>query len=218
MDKQKFFAEIRSTIFRGSLTQPQVDGVNALLDACSANAVTDPRQVAYVLATPVIETGGRFEPISEDLRYSADGLLKTFGKYFSAADAARYARNPQAIANRAYANRIGNGDEASGDGWRFHGRGYVQITGRANYCRFGKILGIDLIGSPDLALQSDVAAKIAVVGMRDGLFTDRKLSDYITASRCDYVGARRIINGQDRAQDTAGYADRFRVALAHAGA
>jgi len=73
--------------------------------------------------------------------------------------------------NRAYANRIGNGPEASGDGWKYRGRGYCQITGRDNYAKFGKLLGIDLVGNPDLALQADVAAKIAVIEMRDGFFT-----------------------------------------------
>ena len=71
--------------------------------------------------------------MEENLNYSADGLMRTFPKYFTRETAAAYARNPQKIANRVYANRMGNGNEASGDGWRYRGRGVIQLTGKSNY-------------------------------------------------------------------------------------
>lgn len=213
MNNATFFASVRASLFDGRLAQTQVDGITALLEACSALSVTDARHVSYVLATPMVETGGKMQPITENLNYSAMGLRGTFPKYFSATDAEAYTRQPQNIANRAYGNRMGNGPESSGDGWKYRGRGYCQITGRDNYAKFSKLLGIDLVGNPDLALQDDVAAKIIVIGMRDGIFTGKKLSDYFSATVSDFVGARRIINGQDRAVDIANYAKKFLAAI-----
>lgn len=98
--------------------------------------INTPLRVAHFLATVWHESGAlRF--VEENLNYSESGLRKVFPRYFpTAALAARYARRPQAIANRVYANRMGNGNEASGDGWRFKGRGLIQITGRANYLAY----------------------------------------------------------------------------------
>lgn len=213
MDRKHFFDAIRASIFGGSLSGSQVKGIEAILDACAAYQVADQRDVAYILATPMIETGGSFVPIVENLNYSEQGLLRTFPKYFSPADAKAYARQPQRIANRAYANRMGNGDEASGLGFRYRGRGFVQITGKDNYAKFSKLLGVDLIGNPDLACNDDIAAKIIVIGMRDGLFTGKKLRDYFTPTSSDWVNARRIVNGLDRANDIAAYAKKFYAAL-----
>ncbi|NTJ63547.1 hypothetical protein G6M50_38035 [Agrobacterium rhizogenes] len=213
MDRAKVFASVGSTMFGGHLSQSQVNGIEAILDGCDISGVTDLRQVAYILATPMIETGGSFIPISENLNYSAAGLRETFPKYFTAAQAVAYAHQPQRIANRAYANRMGNSDEASGDGWRNRGRGYCQITGHDNYAKFSKLLGVDLVSNPDLAMSDDIAAKIIVVGMRDGIFTGHKLSNYFEPDSADWVGARRIINGQDKAQQIASYAKQFYAAL-----
>lgn len=82
----------------------------------------------------------------ENLNYSAEGLIKTFGKYFKGgvAEAQAYARKPERIANRVYANRMGNGNEASGDGWKFKGRGYIQLTGKENYTGFSKHMGFSI--------------------------------------------------------------------------
>ncbi len=218
MDTNIFFAECRQSIFGGSLSQAQVDGLNALLEACDLAKITDVRQKAYVFATPGRETGMRYEPIIENLSYDARGLLSTFPTHFTAADAARYSRKPMNIANRAYGGRMGNGPESSGDGWKYRGRGFVQITGRRNYTIFSKLLGIDLIGNPDAACDVKTAAEIAAVGMRDGVFSTRKLSDYIDGDRCDYVNARRIINALDHAQEIATLAKGFEQAFRRAGA
>lgn len=212
MNKAKFYDACRHSVFGGRVKQTQVEGIEALLSACADHRVSDPRHIAYILATPVIETGNTFEPISENLNYSAEGLRKTFPKYFSPAESAGYARQPERIANRAYGSRMGNGPETSGDGWRYRGRGFVQITGKDNYAKFSKLLGIDLIGNPDQALEVKTAADIAVLGMRDGIFTGRRLGDYFGGGS-DWVGARRIINGLDRADDNARYAKAFHVAI-----
>lgn len=216
IDKKRFFNEIRKTIFSGKLSQSQVDGIEDLFYACEQYGVISRPQIAYVLATPVIETGGKFQPIEENLRYSAHGLRRTFKKYFTPTQASQYAYNPKAIANRAYANRMENGPESSGDGWKFRGRGDVQITGRRNYRVFSKILNLDLIKEPDLALVPDISKKIAVVGMQRGIFTGRKLDDYINSKSVNFIAARRIINGTDKARKIAQIASRFDQALKNA--
>lgn len=95
----------------------------------------------------------------------------------------------------------------------YYGRGYVQLTWRRNYELLGKRLDIDLVNNPDLALEPDTAWVITSEGMRHGLFTGKDLNDYINEKKCDYVQARRIINGLDRAELIAGYAKRFEVVL-----
>jgi len=85
-----------------------------------------------------------FGVMTENLNYSADGLLKIFPKYFNAESAASHARNPQMIASRVYANRLGNGDVASSDGWNYRGRGFIQLTGKENYTKFAAAVGKSL--------------------------------------------------------------------------
>lgn len=201
----------------GRLSQGQVDGFNTLLREARRRDM-DPRRFAYVLATAWHETGGTMRPVPENLNYSEKGLRATFPRYFSADDARRYARRPEAIACRAYANRIGNGDEASGDGWTYRGRGYVQITGRANYRTFSKRLALDLEAEPDLAMEPRIAATILFDGMELGLFTGRALADYIDSGRADYVSARRIVNGLDKAEQIAKHARTFEAAITQASA
>ncbi|WP_028747978.1 hypothetical protein [Rhizobium mesoamericanum] len=216
MDRKHFFDALRASIFGGSLTQSQVAGMEALLDACTELQVSDRRHVAYVLATPMIETGGSFIPVIESLNYSAAALKSKFDGRISAEDANRYGRTSQhpanqpEIANRIYGGdwgRIHLGNTASTDGWTFRGRGLCQITGRGNYAKFG------VVSDPDRAATLPTAAAIMVRGMRDGLFTGKKLSDYLNDAGTDYVNARRIINGLDRAEEIAAFAKKFEAAL-----
>jgi putative chitinase len=100
----------------------------------------------------------RLSQIHENLNYSSSALIATFGKYFSLGEESIYARKPQAIANRVYANRMGNGPEESGDGWRYRGKGLIQITGKENHQKCGEALGLDLIENPDLLLEPEYAA------------------------------------------------------------
>ncbi|QIG74979.1 lysozyme-like protein [Rhizobium phage RHph_I72] len=227
MDRKIFFNKVRATVFNGSLTSSQVVGMEAILDACAAEQVADARQVAYILATPMVETGGTYLTKSESLNYSSQGLLNTFGEHrISKAQAQALGRGPgrvanqQEIANVVYGGdwgRVNLGNTQPGDGWLFRGRGLVQITGRKNYTTFSHLLGLPLDLNPDLAMNIKTAALIAVVGMRDGIFTTKKLSDYINATKTDFVQARRIINSLDRADDIASDAQKFLAAIELAG-
>jgi putative chitinase len=109
-----------------------------------------PVRAAHFFAQTAHETGG-FKAFSENLNYSAQGLQGIFGKYFPGTLEESYARNPEKIANRVYADRMGNGNEASGDGWKYRGRGALQLTGKANYEAFAKYLGKpEIVTNPDL--------------------------------------------------------------------
>ena len=112
--------------------------------------IKNPLHLAHFLAQ-IAHESGNFQFVSENLNYSADGLRKIFPKYF--ADnvvAMKYARNSEAIASRVYGNRMGNGDEASKEGFKFRGRGYIQLTGKANYQAFSDFIKEDCVANPDL--------------------------------------------------------------------
>jgi putative chitinase len=112
--------------------------------------ITTPLRLCHFLSQCSHESGN-FALVRENLNYSAKGLLTVFHKYFTTEAIAKlYERQPQKIANRVYANRMGNGDEASGDGYNFRGRGYIQLTGKDNYKAFATFIGEDVIANPDL--------------------------------------------------------------------
>lgn len=197
-----FLAAYETACPRPALDMPRAAGLRSLLERLRADdglrqAATEAceglpdtsaedlllRWWAYMLATTKHEVGDTWEPIAErgDVLY----LLK----YEST-------------------TKIGQalGNTLVGDGQRFKGRGYCQITGRGNYAQFSKLLGVNLVGNPELALQPETAYQIMSRGMRDGLFTGKNLLRYIHPAGCDYVAARRIINGQDKAVEIAAYA------------
>lgn len=118
-------------------------------DTAAKFNITTPLRLAHFLAQCGHESGG-FKAVSENVNYSADGLKKIFGKYFPGNLNESYARNPEKIASRVYADRMGNGNEASKDGYKFRGRGYIQLTGKSNYTNFTKFIGEDCIANPDL--------------------------------------------------------------------
>ncbi|MFM2058509.1 MAG: hypothetical protein RLY71_2894 [Pseudomonadota bacterium] len=161
------------------------------------------------LASFLAQTGhesGAFNQLEENLRYStAKRLMQVWPRRFpTEASAAPFVSNPQGLANRVYASRNGNGDEASGDGWRYRGRGLIQITGRSNYTEAGKALRLDLVGTPDLLLQPQNAALSAawfwasrgLNALADDRTDDSDLEDFTRITR--------IING-----GTVGLAARF---------
>jgi putative chitinase len=196
MNRTAFFNAVRRHPFGGSLSQGQVNGLNALLDAAPASM--DARQLAYVLATTFHETARTMQPIKEH-----GGTAYFTRMYDIRGDRPNVAR------------ALGNLNP--GDGARYAGRGYVQITGRTNYARASEILGLDLIGNPDLALDPDYAARILFDGMRAGWFTGRRLDQYFNDNVDDPLNARRIVNGTDRAQLIEGHHRHFLRALQDAG-
>lgn len=184
MNRKVFFGAVRP-LFGGSLSQGQVDGIEALLAATAALPVT---HRAYLLATAKHETADTMRPIVEY------GGRKYFNKYDTGKLAAA----------------LGNTPAADGDGYLYRGRGYVQVTGRANYGKAGLALGLDLLRHPDMALHPTVASQILVRGCSEGWFTGKKLGEYLPG---DYRNARRVVNGTDRADLIAGYARQFEIAL-----
>jgi len=141
---------------RAEITAPKLQA------ACEKYGITSAREQAHLLAqlAQLAHESG-FNPVSENLNYSAAGLLRTWPGRFNWLTAAQCAYKPELIANKVYADRLGNGSEASGDGWAYRGRGFIQITGRANYRTYGKAVGYDLEGDPSLALQIGIGCLIA---------------------------------------------------------
>jgi putative chitinase len=155
----------------------------ALLDKYEINT---PLRLAHLFAQ--LEHESNLKPIQENLNYSAEGLLKIFKKYFDDKTSKEYARQPQKIANRVYANRMGNGDEKSGDGWKYRGRGFIQITGKSNYQSLSKDTGVDYVTNPDkLLTEAD--------SMLSALWFWKKNNLNALADKDDVVGVTRRING-----------------------
>jgi len=191
---QAFFARLKTAGVLGpTLDQSEIDGVNAILKACG-DAAWGKRFTAYALATADRETAGTMKPIKEY------GGNQYFTRMYDVTG-----RDP------ARARKMGN--TAPGDGARYCGRGYVQLTWKANYEKLGAMVGFPLAGNPDLAMRPDIAAEIMVKGMSLGLFTGKKLADYVTTDKCDFVSARRVINGTDHAAEIAAEAQHYLDAL-----
>lgn len=193
MDRSKFYKEIKRTGLIKTISQHQVDCMEKILD-WSIREGLSLEQSAYCFATAWHETG-QFKWLREIWGPTAQQK-----KYEPGTQLARDLGNVQ-----------------KGDGKKFMGRGFVHITGRRNYSDWSKRLGKDLVKNPTLAEDKDVAAQILVQGCSLGTFTRRKLSDYINSTKKDYKEARRVVNGTDKADMIAGYADKFEKALKDAG-
>ena len=187
MDRAKFYDKLRRAMFP-SLSKSQVEGMEAVLNAW--NEDDDIRYLAYILGTIYHECATTMQPIRE-----FGGKAYFIRRYWD---------------NQNVAKQLGN--LSANDAQIYHGRGFVQLTGRYNYAKASKALGIDLLGDPDKAMELDVATKILYKGMHEGWFTGKKLSDYIGEST-NFVGARKIINGIDKASLIASYANGFLTAL-----
>ena len=120
-----------------------------ILDCAQRYQINTPLRLAHFLAQCAHESGG-FKRVEENLNYSADGLLKVFKRHFNPVTAALYANAPESIASYVYASRMGNGTEASMDGWKYRGRGYIQLTGKNNYQRFDMVVPENIVENPDL--------------------------------------------------------------------
>jgi putative chitinase len=162
--------------------------VSVLNAAMSEFGITTPKRQAMFIAQAAHESAG-FRYLEENLNYSAQRLLAVFPKYFTPELASVYAHKPESIANRIYADRMGNGGQHTGDGWRFRGRGLIQLTGRTNYRRAGRVLKLPLDTEPDRVLEPAIAARTAAwffAAVADGLRW---------ADAGDLVTCTRRING-----------------------
>lgn len=147
-------------------------------------------QMAHFLAQISYESG-RYRHRYENLNYSAAALKRVFGKYFPGDLANAYARKPERIANRVYANRMGNGDVASGDGWNYRGRGFLQLTGKNNYEAFGEYIGEDCVAMPDLVAEKYPMRSAFWFFSKNGLWR-------LAQNGCSYNDVKRItrrVNG-----------------------
>ena len=146
------------------------DAVIAMIpDTAAKFGINTPLRLAHFLAQCGHESGG-FRATQENLNYSAKGLNGIFRKYFPTEAAANaYARQPQKIASKVYANRMGNGSEASGEGYKFRGRGYIQLTGKENYTAFGKAIGEDILSNPDVVSSKYALLSAAWFFSKNGL-------------------------------------------------
>lgn len=191
MNRKIFYDSIRTSLFHGKLTKQQVTGMEAKLDAWEASNYSDLRWLGYMLGTAYHETAKTMYPIEE----FGKGKGKRYGK--------KIKYNGQAY---IFPDKI------------YYGRGDIQLTWYENYELMGKILNIPLLENPDLALDPCISAKIMIEGMTRGVskrgdFTGVSLEMYFNNTKEDYINARRIINGLDRATLIAEYAKRFYSAL-----
>ncbi len=158
------------------------DAVIAMIpDTAAKFQINTPLRLAHFLAQCGHESGG-FRATQENLNYSAKGLMGIFKKYFpTEAIANQYQRNPQKIASKVYANRMGNGTEASGEGYKFRGRGYIQLTGKDNYTAFGKSIGEDMTANPDKVASQYALLSAAWFFSKNGLhkIADEGASDVV---------------------------------------
>ena len=181
INRRFFYDTVRLTLFDGRMRQTQVNGMNVFLDYWENSFASNDRWLAYMLATAYHEVDKKMQPIKE---YGSDAyFFRMYDIEGQRPDVARDLGNTQ-----------------PGDGVKFHGRGYVQLTGRRNYQDMSNRLGVDLVSNPGLALETDIAARIIFEGMIDGSFTGKKLSDYFNPTTENWKQARahRQPSGQGR--------------------
>lgn len=172
--------------------------------------INTPLRLAHFLSQCAHESGN-FKLTKENLNYSAEGLNKTFKKYFPTLESAKgYARKPEKIASKVYANRMGNGDEASKDGFKYLGRGFIQLTGKANYSEFDKSVPEDIISTPELVAIKYPLASAAWFWNKNGLnaLADKGASDAVITSI-----TKRINGGTIGLEDRIAHFHKFYSAL-----
>lgn len=186
MNSKSFYDSIRAELFKGAISSKQFEGIEAIISEYNKQCVSDVRKLAYILATAYHETAKTMQPIAE----YGKGKNYGYGKKLN------MSRKPYTTPNQLY-----------------YGRGFVQLTWYENYEAMGKRLGLDLLNNPDLMLTLEPSIQTMFIGMKMGMFTGKKLSDYFNHTKTDWVNARRIINGTDKAELIAGYAKTFYKAL-----
>lgn len=206
MDMERFFNDARG-IIGGKLKQKQVDTINAIVASADNRNVSN-AWLAYILATAQGESGMDYSK-RENMNYSAERISEVFKRLHGREQ--ELARKPMALANAAYANMLGNGDESSGDGWRYRGGGLVQLTGKSNYAK------LSLDAAPERAATLEYGVPALFDGMIYGMYTGESLSDHTGNGGVDFVQARRVVNGTFEAAKYAAWAERWLDALRAAG-
>jgi predicted chitinase len=196
-DLATLFTYLRKAPFGGRISQRQVEGIKNIIQAWEDHAEKDNNKLAYVLATAFHETAATMQPVREGLAKSDSSAQKILAKY-------RYSQPDQVSKGKNTLPKTGKA---------YYGRGYVQITWADNYLRLGTRLGVPLHENPELALDPQISAKILVIGMLEGLFTTKKLSQYFSVKTENPEGARAIVNGKDKAALIASYYVQFKGAL-----
>lgn len=196
----EFFKALRNTIAAPALTQIEVDGFQAILGAGPNQPISF---MAYMLATAWHETNHTMQPVREAYWLSPEAATRYFFRMYDI-----QGQRPDV------ARRLGN--IHPGDGAKYCGRGYPQTTGRSNYERAERELGLPFLSNPDLMLQSGPAAQVMISAMTKGWFTGRKLSDFLPRPG-GFAQARRTVNGMDCAEDIADYARQMQAALVAGG-
>ncbi len=197
INRKFFFERVRMDLFLGSLKQSQVTGIEGILDEWeSGHSKKDDRWLAYVLATVHHETDRTFKPIKE-----YGGPTYYTKMYDITGDRPTLAQK--------------NGNTMPGDGAKYCGRGFVQLTWKNNYRAMSAICEVNLVENPERAMELPIATKTLFHGMMKGTFTGKKLSDYFTPEQDDWVNARRIINGLDKANAVADYGKRYYAAISY---
>lgn len=201
MDREAFFAGIRTPALFSQLSQDQVDGINAILDEAERRG-TPAKHLAYMLATAFHETARTMQPVRETLASTDDKAIAILESSFK--------RGKLPWVKTPYWRK-----DANGKSWL--GRGLVQLTHYRNYLTMANLIKVDLVNDPGKAMDMDVAVKIMFEGMERGSFTGKKLSDYLTLEKSDWKNARRIINGIESADKVAAYAVHFLKAIVFSG-
>jgi putative chitinase len=166
---------------------------NQIQDTATKFNITNDLRLAHFLAQCSHESGN-FKAVSENLNYSSDGLKKIFPKYFPGTLSESYARNPEKIAARVYGGRMGNGDETTKEGFKFRGRGYIQLTGKNNYTNFTKFIGEDCVANPDLVATKYPLASAAFFFNNNNLWSicDKGATDAVVTEVTKRVNGGKI--------------------------
>jgi len=191
INRQKFYEGFRSKF--GKLVQPKVDAINFLLDEFDKSELFDSKaKIAYAFATIMRETAETFQPVKEGYWITNNRVQKLYNYYYNHNRHALDTIFPNGLAGKNYL-----------------GRGRIQTTHNYNYKNIGDKLGIDLLNNPDLALDNETDWKILELGFSTGIWTGKKLSNYINDDIVDYYNARKIVNGLDHAREIANDAEKF---------
>jgi putative chitinase len=188
---------------KGQIPDSVYNEIQSVIDTFTINT---PMRLSHFLGQCAHESGN-FKFNTENLNYSSKGLITVFPKYFKQPGLAEaYARNPERIASRVYANRMGNGSEGSGDGWKFRGRGYIQLTGKNNYSVFDTVVKEDIISNPDLVSKKYPLLSAAWFFNKNKLnsISDKGLNETVITEL-----TKRINGGTNGLQDRIKYTIKF---------